>query len=68
MNNYFVVYDLEDYIVGYFEDYKSLSNFFNKSIDSMQSSVSKFLKNKIDRIISNYDSKAYKVYKFKIEV
>lgn len=68
MNNYFIVYDLEDFIVAYCEDYKSLSKFFGKTVDSMQCSVSRFLQNKIDRIISNYDSKGYKVYKFNDEV
>lgn len=61
---YYAVYDLNDNYVTMFWNYKELSKWFKKSIESMHSSVTRFKKGEIDSIRSNDDNCNYKIYQY----
>ena len=62
---YYAVYDLNDNYVTMFWNYKELSKWFKKSINSMRSSVYRFKNCEIDSIRSNDDNCNYKIYQYR---
>lgn len=62
---YYVVYDMEDNYITECKNYKELSKFFGKGINSMQSSVSRYVNGIRTSILNNNDHKFYKVFKYK---
>lgn len=61
---FFVIYDMEDNYLKECKNYKELTDFFKKSLNSMQSSYCRFKKGEINAIKSNEDNKLYKVYRY----
>lgn len=46
-----ILYDLEDNIISYFEDYKEASNYLNKAIDVIQCYISRKKKGIVKHIL-----------------
>lgn len=63
---YYVIYDLEDNYIAQFDTQRELAIWFGKTLDSMQSSISRLVNKKIDYIRSK-DGEKYKIYKMKRE-
>lgn len=58
--NDFVVYDVYDNLIGYFEDLDELSRFFNRKKNSLKYRLSR------QDIVEVQDDKVYKIYKVEV--